>query len=97
MKPICVKCQMFYHPKENSVDFIEQMPTKGDTPAKPGTVEPERWTPSKIWMGDLWECRGCGATIIVGTAQSPISDQFNPDFDHYLKTINPTVQVNDLE
>ena len=63
MKPICVPCQRFYRPKQNDYSFVEGMPTHG---AKPGTEEPDKWRPYKLWLGDLWECKGCGSLEGLG-------------------------------
>ena len=68
MKPICVKCQRFYRAKKNGYYFIEGMP---DTGALPGTAEPEKWHPYKVWSGDLWACEGCGHELISGTGRKP--------------------------
>lgn len=91
MKPICVNCQRFYHPKRNGVTFIESMPN-GDA-AMPGKESPECWTPYKVWLGDLWECPNCNSQIIVGVAQYPISEHYEDNFDEALK--QATITVND--
>lgn len=81
MKPVCKPCQRFFRPKKNGFAFVEAMPTSGPLPAKPGTEEPERWEPYKLWMGDLWECKGCGTEIIVGVGREPISEHYLDDFE----------------
>ena len=78
MKPICKPCQRFFRPKKNGFAFVERMPVVNG--AKPGTEEPEKWKPYKLWDGDLWECKGCGAEIIVGIASEPISEHYLDDF-----------------
>lgn len=98
MKPICVNCRRFFHPKRNGVRFIEAMPDGND--AKPGLAEQARWSPYKLWMGDLWECDGCHATIIVGTGQHPLCEHFEADFAEQLKiagdiNCGEVIQVND--
>jgi hypothetical protein len=78
MKPVCVPCQRFYRPKKNGTNFIENMPAM--TGALPGTQEPEKWVPYKLWTGDLWECEGCGTQIIVGVPSVPISEHYMGNF-----------------
>lgn len=78
MKPICVPCQRFFRPVRNGFAFIESRPV--ENPAPPGTAAPESWTPYKLWLGDKWRCRGCGAEIVVGTGVNPISQDFHKDF-----------------
>jgi hypothetical protein len=60
--------------------FTEMMPTPGDDPATPGIFRPERWTPYKVWAGDLWTCPDCGAAVVVGTGRNPISEHYMPEF-----------------
>lgn len=91
MKPICVKCQRFYRPKKNGYRFIEGMPIPSD--AKLGTSEPEKWKPYKVWIGDLWECLGCGHETIAGVGFHPLSVQHCPNFESCIKTAR--MQVND--
>ena len=93
MKPICVKCQLFYRPKKNGVTFIEGMPIGSNV--APGLAEPHRWRPYKLWMADLWECRGCGHALIVGAGHEPISEHYKPDFDDKVKAYGTTLQIND--
>lgn len=92
MKPICVPCQRFYRPKENDFAFVEGMPTHG---AKPGHEEADKWRPYKLWLGDLWECKGCGAQIVVGTGQQPVSEHYKPDFASRVENFGAKLQVND--
>jgi len=93
MKPICTTCQQFYKPAQNGYIFVEGMPTENG--AARGTLEPEKWKPYKLWSGDLWECRGCGHTIIVGVGQQPIAEHFQADFAEQLTTYRATLQIND--
>lgn len=95
MKPVCVPCKRFYRPKKNGYKFIEGMPTENK--ALPGTQEPEKWKPYKLWVGDLWECQGCGSQILSGFGANPIALQHEVDFNQ--KVINyggdELLQVND--
>lgn len=94
MKPICVKCQRFYRISQTGVQFLEQMPDGND--AKPGVGWPERWSPYKLWYGDLWECPDCNAQTIVGVGNKPIGEHFQPDFARILEYAGPEIiKVND--
>lgn len=94
LKPICVPCQRFYRPKKNGYYFVEGMPIVNG--AKPGTDEPGCWVPYKLWVGDLWECEGCGSTIIVGTGRSPVLEHYQSDFkETIVATSADRLQVND--
>lgn len=94
MKPICVPCQRFFRPKKTGFYFIEGMPTK--TGAQAGTAEPESWVPYKLWVGDLWECQGCGATVVVGVGKGSLAEHFQEDFEDIVKRLGAgQLQVND--
>lgn len=93
LKPICVPCQRFYRPTKNGQYFIEQAPDGAG--AKPGTAEPEKWHPYKLWSGDQWACPDCGSEIIVGVGREPIRVQHEPDFDDYIKSFGATLKIND--
>jgi hypothetical protein len=73
MKPICVRCQRFYRPKQNGFRFTEGMPGYSDNP--------NNWRPYKLWVGDLWECKGCGHEVIVGVGLNPVSEHYMPNFE----------------
>lgn len=92
MKPICVKCQRFYHPKRNGISFLEMMP---EGKAQPGTAEPDKWHPYKLWLGDLWECLGCHNEIIVGVGQRQLVEHYQEDFNHHCSVYQPQIKVND--
>lgn len=83
-KPACVPCQRFFRPKQNGYRCTEMMPVVPD--ALPGTAEPEKWEPYKLWNADLWECNGCGAQIVVGWGNRPVSQDYLPNFAEALKT-----------
>ena len=94
MKPICVGCQRFYRPKKNGFTFVEGMPTMAG--AKPGIVDAALWKPYKLWIGDLWECEGCQARIVVGVGFNPISIHHLLDFEAQVKKYGgDQLQVND--
>lgn len=80
--------------KQSGFYFIEAMPVSG-TP-KPGIAEPERWTPYKVWAGDLWQCGGCGHTLVSGVGRGPIAEHYQPDFQTTVERLNAgQLQVND--
>jgi hypothetical protein len=93
LKPICVKCQRFYRPKTNGIYFIEGMPKGKEAP--PGNKYPELWQPYKIWLGDLWECQGCGHELISGVGTNPISERYHEYWEEARETIKIHMQVND--
>lgn len=98
MKPACVKCQRFFRPKKTGFAFIEAMPRSNmgePTRAQPGTAEPHRWTPYKLWIGDLWECEGCGAEAIFGVGQGPVAEHYQPDFSDKVARYGAFAQIND--
>jgi hypothetical protein len=68
---------------------------KGDTLAPAGTEAPDQWKPYKLWQGDLWKCRGCGAEIIVGVPHTPISEHFKSDFAQQVERHEARLTVND--
>lgn len=92
MKPVCVPCQRFFRPKHTGVHFIEGMPVDD---AQPGTAEPEKWSPYKLWAGDRWACESCGAEIIVGVPHYPIAEHWQPDFRSKVALLGADYQVND--
>jgi len=93
MKPICVQCQRFFKPKKNGYPFVEGMPTVALAPA--GADAPDKWRPYKLWMGDLYECPGCGGQVISGVGREAIAEHFQPDFERTVKSFGPKLQVND--
>ncbi len=95
MKPICVPCQRFYRAKKNGFFFVEGMPVPGVKQAIPGTSTPEQWAPYKLWVGDLWECQGCGHQIVSGFGRGPIAEHYMDDFADKVKAHGAELQVND--
>ena len=100
MKPICCKCQRFFKVKKNGFRFIEGMPKAGERP-KPGIEEAHNWVPYKLWVGDLYECQGCGDQIVSGFGSGPISEHYMDDFNETVlrsEAVNNGIsllQVND--
>lgn len=95
MKPVCVPCQRFFRMKKAGFYFIEGFPT-GDGRAAPGTSEADKWKPYKIWVGDRWECEGCGTAILSGFGSSPLAEHYQPDFKQQVERYGADrLQVND--
>lgn len=78
MKPICVPCERFMRPKRNGFYFIEGMPIGNRAPAGKGTDA--HWKPYKLWVGDLWECPDCHATVVSGVGNAPIAEHYQTHF-----------------
>ena len=95
MKPICIPCKRFFRCKKNDYPFIEAMPIGDAGLAEPGTATPEHWKPYKLWLGDKWQCEGCGAQIVVGVAQQPLAEHYRPEFAPAVACYKPELQVND--
>lgn len=94
MKPICVPCQRFFRCTKTGLYFTEGMPNHNG--AEPGTAEPENWGPYKVWSGDEYTCRGCGAVVIVGVGRDRIAEHYEPDFADIQKKLGADkFQVND--
>jgi hypothetical protein len=93
MKPICVKCGLFFKPKKNGIRVLEQMPMCNG--ATPGLANGEQWQPYKIWHADLWSCRGCGVEMVFGTGVIPLAERHQNDFAGLMASWPPSVVVND--
>jgi hypothetical protein len=65
-----MNCRLFYRPYRNGTYFTEGMQDGAGG-----------WKPYKIWVGDLWKCKGCGHELIVGVAREPLSEHYRDDFD----------------
>lgn len=94
MKPICVPCRRFFRCKKVGFYFLEGAPTRNDIP--PGLAQPADWHPYKVWVADVWECAGCGAQILSGFGQQPISEHYKLEFTATVRALNADqFQVND--
>jgi hypothetical protein len=47
----------------------------------------------RVWLGDLWECEGCGARIVVGVGAAPVAQQHEDDYAGRRLIFRPTIQV----
>jgi hypothetical protein len=65
--------------------FIEGMPVAGHDRPEPGTAEPEKWQPYKVWSGDLYECKGCGAQIISGVGLKSVAERHHSNFNETIE------------
>ena len=92
-KPACIKCQRFFRPKKNGYSIVEGMPKDND--ALPGTLEPDKWEPYKLWIADLWVCDGCGFELVTGWAKSPLAGHYQPHFAEAVIASGAEVQIND--
>lgn len=92
-KPVCVKCQCFFRPKQNDYAVVEAMPIA--TPARIGKMEPEKWKPYKLWNADLWECPCCGTQIVVGFGRTPVAEHFQEGFKERMASYGAKLQIND--
>lgn len=87
MKPICAACNLFFRPKKNGVYFEEGMPVSSATDSG--------WTSYKLWVGDLWECRSCGAQIIVGVPHTPVAEHYQPGYRERVAKIHCDRRIDD--
>lgn len=95
VKPVCVPCGIFFHPEKNGFVFEEGKPDgcepvrwKGKNPPdksymgqKPFEPENTSWSSYKLWVGDKWKCRGCGAEIVVGVIGERLIEHYQPDYE----------------
>ena len=95
MKPICAKCKVFFRPETNGVAFEEGAPKSGAPHCNGKPANPDDWGPYKLWMGDLWKCRGCGAEIIVGTGQKPVAMRHETNYAADCAALAPILRVDD--
>jgi len=95
LKPVCVPCQRFFRCIKTGFYFMEGMPKGPERPA-PGTAQPERWRPYKLWSSDKFRCGSCGAEILSGFGRSPIAIQHGGDFHTLARQLGADqYQVND--
>ncbi len=90
-KPVCVPCGLFYKHARSGVYFIEGMPKTSAPHDLPR--DPEQWKPYKVWVSDLYECRGCGNQILVGMPAGPTAEHYQDGFSDWVE--RATVTVND--
>lgn len=83
--PICVKCKLFLKPKKSGVTVEEGRPL-GDG---------SEWGPYKLWMADLWECRGCGFELVYGFGRRPVAEHYQPEYKFEVEREPPLLRVND--
>ena len=72
-RPVCPKCHVEMRPEHNGV----------------GVLDLADFGPYELYDADLWKCPNCGAEVIGGFANGPISQHWRSDFlkmvEHYRK------------
>lgn len=54
------------------------------------------WSAYKLWLGDLWECKGCGAEIVITLpTQDAIAEHYQPTYAEMVRTFPPQLRIND--
>ena len=81
--PVCVWCRLFFKPKKNGLTIEE------------GCPDGDEWAPYKLWHGDLWACRGCGAEIVIGFALHPLAEHYEPCYADMKARFAPAFRVDD--
>lgn len=61
--PVCVKCKIRMRCKKTGVDVELMATTDG----------------YQIWMGDHFQCEGCGCEVVTGFGQKPVAEHFQRD------------------
>lgn len=79
--------------EEETPDHARMIRGLDQTPVIPGELE--GWEPYKLWVGDLHECRGCGAQVIVGVPPKPIAEHFEADFNNLVARTGATRTIDD--
>jgi hypothetical protein len=95
LKPICVKCARFYRMKKGGFYFVEGMPRAGSHRPESGIEHDAEWEDYKLWVGDLWECRGCGHELISGVGYMPLAENFQEGFQRWVDECGAKFRVND--
>lgn len=65
MKAVCAKCRCEMRPKKNDY-CVEEM---ADTAF-----------PYRVWFADLWSCPSCKSEVVIGFANNPWGEHFQPDY-----------------
>lgn len=86
----CPKCRRMYRIKKNGVNIEEGAPI--GEPNDHG--EYDEWTAYKLYKGDLWECEGCGAQLVV-PARAPLGEHYEPDYARKLAIYPPMCRIDD--
>lgn len=61
---VCVACRVEMRPSENGVMVVEMA----------------SFGPYKMYEADMWQCPSCGWRGILGFAQEPFAEHFQPEF-----------------
>lgn len=76
-----------------NVEDVEPFHGLGVIPMLPGPLD--GWQPYKLWVGDLWECPGCSAQIVVGNGANPLAEHFHPDYEAQVIERRVELRVDD--
>lgn len=79
----CPTCRRFYKVKKSGYYFEEGMPRGAG------------WAPYKLWVGDLYECEGCGAQVITGVGMEPLAEHYQKGYADTVARVGATVRIDD--
>ena len=80
---VCLQCRRFLRCRKNGVCIEEGMPQ--------GT----EWGPYKLWHADLYECEGCGFTLVTGFAARPLAEHYQPTYEAIRDRFQPIARIDD--
>lgn len=84
----CPRCRRFFRVRKVGVFWEEGMPKTNDLAGE--------WVPYKLWAGDLLECEGCGAQLIIPPpARQPIAEHYQPNYSTLVERYGPIVRIDD--
>lgn len=84
ISPVCLPCRKMFGKKKNGVPLEEGMPRAGG-----------EWGSYKLWMGDLWQCEGCGAEIVVGFGLAPVAEHYQANYPEMLARFGNPPRIDD--
>lgn len=76
-RPVCVPCQTEFRPSNNNCVVLCH------SNLNPAT-DP---TPFRLWAADEYECPKCHHKIVVGFAQQPYAEHYQPEFQRQLEAV----------
>jgi len=78
---VCVKCQTAFRQVSDEAVVVDMF------------MDPPK--PYQLWIGDLFECPGCGAQF--AHARLGVARHTEPDFEHLLQKAGEGFQVRNYE